>query len=247
MHFVIYAKLHLLAACVLDSLNTDSSVTMHDRLVMYDSLRCSFFNIKKPPKQPKCPVCSESATVDDGEFKIRSLQDSYRVSQAARGPTSCPLKPSKKKNGGGDGNDDTDNDVPTPYSLPPIPDFLSISCSDYHNQVRKAGVDHVLLDVRSKEQFELCHLKGSINIPLANLSKELPHVQKLSNGVKPVYCICRRGIFSTTATLMLHEKTAKSNDKTDETADNLLIHSVHNITGGLQSWRQEVDTMFPKY
>ena len=222
-------------------------MTMHDRLVMYDSLRCSFFNIKKPPKQPKCPVCSECDGKDDGGIKIRSLQDSYRVSQAARGPTSCPLKPSKKKSGGGEGNDDTQDFVPTLHGLPPIPDFLSISCSDYHNQVRKAGVDHILLDVRSKEQFELCHLKGAINIPLANLSKELHHVQELSNGVKPVYCICRRGIFSTTATLMLHEKAAENNSVSDEADVRHLIRSVQNITGGLQSWRQEVDTMFPKY
>ena len=237
---------------------------MHDRLVMYDSLRCSFYNIKKPPKQPKCPVCSgnthdadKNGHEEQNHLKIRSMRDSYKVSQAARGPSSCPLKPAIQSSETEDDNETADDatangTLSSLHSLPPIPDFLSISCSEYHDQIQKTGKDHVLLDVRSKEQFELCHLDGAVNIPLADLATELQRVQELSNkGCKPVFCICRRGIFSTTATLMLHDKMGERSDNsnTDHSSSDkrLAKHSVFNITGGLQSWRNEVDTMFPKY
>jgi rhodanese-related sulfurtransferase len=212
---------------------------MHDRLVMYDALRCSFLSIKKPPKQPKCPVCS------DGSFAtIHSMEDSYNLSQSARGPTNCPLKQKREE---------VDNQEESALSkipiLPTIPDFLAISCLEYNTQIRQAGHDHVLLDVRAKEQFDMCSLKGAVNIPLGDLSHQLQRIKELSNGIKPVYCICRRGIFSTTATLLLQQKLVTTGQS--ELGDNITaqrgIPAVYNIVGGLESWRDQVDPMFPKY
>jgi adenylyltransferase and sulfurtransferase len=212
---------------------------MHDRLVMYDSLRCSFLSIKKPPKQPKCPVCSE------GSFAtIHSMEDSYNLSQSARGPTNCPLKQKREEV-----NDAEESSLSKIPKSPTIPDFLAISCMEYDTQIRKAGGDHVLLDVRAKEQFDLCSLKGAVNIPLADLSNQLQRVKELSNGTKPVYCICRRGIFSTTATLLLQQTVVATGPS--ELGDNNTaqpgLPAVYNIVGGLESWRDQVDPMFPKY
>jgi adenylyltransferase/sulfurtransferase len=36
---------------------------MHDRLMMYDSLHCSFINVKKPPARHNCAVCSSDSTI----------------------------------------------------------------------------------------------------------------------------------------------------------------------------------------
>lgn len=178
---------------------------MHDKLTMYDSLACSFLRIKKPPKQPKCPVCGPNAT-------IKSMEDYHEVSQAMRGP-SCGV-----------------------LVKPEVSPALQISCVDYKT-VRDNGEPHILLDVRVKEQYDLCSLKGAVNLPLAHLEQNLSLIGELSGGNKTIYCLCRRGIASVQATKVL-EKAMK---------DHPQIHSVKNIEGGLDSWRTKVDKKFPKY
>ena len=186
---------------------------MHDRLLMYDSLQCSFLNIKKPPKSLKCSVCGEKPN-------ILTMKDSWSVSQPARGPT-CVVEDAK---------------CPSLVIQPSLPAHLNISCADYAS-IRDKGEPHILLDVRVRRQFDMCSLQGAINIPLANLPGELELVAELSNGVKPVYCLCRRGIASTEATRILSEAT-KSHPN---------ICSPKNIKGGLTAWSDKVDPFFPKY
>lgn len=189
--------------------------SMKDRLLMYDSLRCSFINIKKPPKSPKCTICGEEPT-------ILSMNDSWDVSQNCRGPNVVTVT-----NGGS---------APSLTVQPTLPEDLSISCTDY-KRLRDNGEPHVLLDVRVPRQFEMCSLEGATNIPLANLTEDLDRVAQLSNGTKPVYCLCRRGIFSVEATRVLSEAAESHPD----------ICSPKNIRGGLQAWSEEVDISFPKY
>jgi adenylyltransferase/sulfurtransferase len=186
---------------------------MHDRLVMYDSLRCSFMSIKKPPKQSKCPVCSLNPS-------IRSMDDSRELSLSARGP-SCSLDGGKSVSF---------------FEPPAIAEDLEVSCLEY-NRVRTEDIPHVLLDLRVKEQFDLCSLDGAVNIPLEKLEDQLERVEELSNGTKPVFCLCRRGLFSVLATHILN----------DAIATRPRIHSAKNIEGGLTAWQIDVDPMFPKY
>ncbi|KAL7522815.1 hypothetical protein ACHAWX_007537 [Stephanocyclus meneghinianus] len=91
---------------------------MHDRLLMYDSLPCSFINIKKPPPKQNCAICSPQAT-------IKSIHDSEQSLQYARGPTVCTM--------------------PIHNSI--LSQDQRISCIDYH-KLRKTGLPHILLDVR---------------------------------------------------------------------------------------------------
>jgi rhodanese-related sulfurtransferase len=181
--------------------------TMHSRLLMYDALECSFLTVKKPSKRPDCPVCGTQPS-------IRSMQQSRENLVAARGPTTSA----------------------TQVCNSPLPEDCNVSCKDYH-QLREQGFPHVLVDVRVKQQFEMCHLDGAINIPLANLPDELDRIQALSNNGKPIYCICRRGVASTQAAQILLEARAS----------HAHIHSVRNITGGLTAWHDQVDGSFPKY
>jgi rhodanese-related sulfurtransferase len=179
---------------------------------MYDSLGCSFLRIKKPPKQPKCPVCGPEPT-------IRSMEDSDNASSNARGP-SCPI---------------SDNFGPF-NKAEDLPSTLVVTCKEY-NEVREQKQPHILLDVRVEEQFALCSLEGAVNIPLNNLSENLDRVEDLSDGVYPIYCICRRGIASSAATKILSE-VVQSHPR---------IHSVKDVRGGLDVWRRRVDSTFPKY
>jgi adenylyltransferase/sulfurtransferase len=189
--------------------------TMHDRLLMYDSLQCSFMSVKKPKKQPQCPVCGPDAT-------IRSMEDSRNSLQAARGPTGLVDN---------DGEKDISLNVP-----PPLPDEMMVTCPEY-SKVRNEEVSHVLLDVRVTNQYDMCALDGAVNIPLARLQDELDEIERLSDGKRPVYCICRRGIASVEAANILYTAQTK----------HPRIHSVRNIAGGLTAWHEEVDESFPKY
>ena len=187
---------------------------MHNRLLMYDSLQSSFLSVKKPLKQPTCPVCSSD------EAAIRSMEDSWTDLNATRGPLSLV-------------EGDRRLSVQVPASPSPR---MSISCQEY-NELASSGLPHVLLDVRVREQFEMCRLDGAVNIPLRELEAKLERVEELSAGQKPVYCICRRGIFSADATRVLARVSE----------ERPLIYSVKNITGGLLAWTEEVDPSFPKY
>lgn len=180
---------------------------------MYDSLSCSFLRIKKPPKQASCQVCGSRAT-------IKNMDDSHEKTLGARGPSCQMNRMSDSKSDASDGE----------KSLP------AISCSEYA-KLRKSGTPHVLLDVRAREQFDLCTLSGATNIPLEILRDNLGDVERLSKGTKPVYCLCRRGIASVAATKILN----------DAAADHPNIHSATDISGGLDSWRRDVDHQFPKY
>jgi adenylyltransferase/sulfurtransferase len=188
--------------------------TMHDRLLMYDSLQCSFLSVKKPRKQTKCPVCGPEAT-------IKSMEDSRNSLQAARGPTGVV-----------DNGKHISLNVP-----PPLPDELIVTCREY-SKVRNEVEPHFLLDVRVKKQYDMCALDGAVNIPLARLQDELDEIERLSDGTRPVYCICRRGIFSVEAAKILLTAAETTHPR---------IHSVRNIAGGLTAWHEEVDDSFPKY
>jgi adenylyltransferase/sulfurtransferase len=193
---------------------TGVGATMHNRLLMYDALQCSFFSVKKPAKSPKCPVCGPQAT-------IRTMQDSSANLRDARGPTGVV--------------DDGKIVIPQ-QSATSLPDGVEISCAEYA-QIRMQGLAHVLLDVRVTKQYEMCALDGAVNIPLARIPEELARIEELSDGTKPVYCVCRRGIASKEAARIL----------LDATKESPRIHSIYHIEGGLTAWHNQVDSSFPKY
>lgn len=191
---------------------------MHNRLLMYDSLRTSFMSIKKPPASAKCSVCGPNAT-------IRSMQDSYESSSITRGPAGTSSSSAK------------------PGLQPQHCDeesYKEISCMEYQ-RIRESGAQHVLLDVRVPRQYEMCSLDGSINLPLEQLLDEenLNTIEGKSNGELPIYCLCRRGVFSVAATKRMDEVIAEGRRKG--------IHSVYNVKGGLTAWSKEVDDSFPQY
>ena len=119
-----------------------------------------------------------------------------------------------------------------------LPSVLDVTCHDY-KCTRERNVPHVLLDVRSEKQFDMCALPGAINIPLARISDELDRIERLaSGGTNAIYCICRRGVASAEAARLLAGEIENSQRN---------IQSVRNVAGGLNAWRRDVDPSFPKY
>ena len=80
----------------------------------------------------------------------------------------------------------------------------------------------ILLDVRTKEEYDTGHIKGSILIPVDNLKEEAPKSLRDTNAVIFVYC--RSGNRSVTAADILV---------------NLGYKKVYNL-GGIINWPYEV-------
>ncbi len=130
-----------------------------------------------------------------------------------------------------------------------LDDDQRISATEYSNIRVHKSKEHLLIDVREKVQFDICHIQGSINIPFSDVisaAEESGHskvptalLKAMEQNGEPLskttmYCICRFGNDSQLA--------AKEIQKWGF-ADVLL----GDIKGGLHAWRTEVDPTFPEY
>lgn len=104
---------------------------------------------------------------------------------------------------------------------------------EYANMI-KNGTDHILIDVRDKNQFCICSLPNAHNIPLNELTPD--HVNNLcENESIPVIIMCRRGNASQKAVLKL-----KGYPSMNE-------RYIKDIKGGMEEWKKQVDSNFPIY
>ena len=135
-------------------------------------------------------------------------------------------------------------------SSPEAPANISrVSANEYLEVRETAESPHILVDVREKVQFDICHLKGSINLPYSEISRDpeasldkLKHATNdnpdMINGM-PLYFICRFGNDSQLAAKTFKGLTRfQSKDSYDLKGD---------ISGGLRAWRESVDPGFPEY
>ena len=172
------------------------------------------------------------------------MEDSAKDLQATRGPSSCEF------------------DQPSSA----LEDQYQVTCAEYaalrrtqlssssSKEASSSSMMVLLLDVRVKEQYDLCSLEEAINIPLETLSKNLDQVEQLSEGwTKPIYCLCRRGIASVEATKLLNDHVRKSvvlaKQQPPKRSNNstVTVPIAKNIRGGLDAWRKQVDKTFPQY
>lgn len=58
----------------------------------------------------------------------------------------------------------------------------------------------ILLDVRTKNEFDAGHIKGARHIPLASLKTRIEELKKIN---KPIITLCRSGARSSVAKTML--------------------------------------------
>lgn len=109
---------------------------------------------------------------------------------------------------------------------------------------------HILIDVREKVHFDLCHLENSYNIPFSGimasshspeaaqrLEQSLTDVTQKCSPEAPVCIVCRLGNDSQIAVRKFKEL------KIDRDGTRF----VGDIKGGLRAWREQVDQDFPEY
>ncbi|OAD54590.1 Adenylyltransferase and sulfurtransferase MOCS3 [Eufriesea mexicana] len=60
-----------------------------------------------------------------------------------------------------------------------------ISVEEYNRTLKLSTETHILIDVRSIEEFEICHLKNSINIPLNDINKN-ENITLIKNKIQEI-------------------------------------------------------------
>ncbi|KAI0077262.1 hypothetical protein K474DRAFT_1684375 [Panus rudis PR-1116 ss-1] len=92
----------------------------------------------------------------------------------------------------------------------------------------------LVIDVRPPVEFGICHLPGSINIPLAELVADPTRVTETGWTVDTaLYVVCRLGNDSQLAVDALTNAGTRG--------------EVRDVIGGLRAWSKEVDDAFPVY
>jgi phage shock protein E len=76
-----------------------------------------------------------------------------------------------------------------------------ISPADYVSQYQNNNAPHLLLDVRTPEEYADGHIAGAVNIPLAELGNQLSQVPRDI----PVIVYCRTGVRAAQAATLLRD------------------------------------------
>jgi rhodanese-related sulfurtransferase len=90
------------------------------------------------------------------------------------------------------------------------------------------GQQICLLDVRSKAEVDICHIDGSLLIPLSELNENVHRIPQN----RPIVTICHHGVRSKHAAIILMSAGVKD---------------VHNLTGGIAAWAESVDPSMATY
>ena len=86
----------------------------------------------------------------------------------------------------------------------------------------------LLLDVREKWEYELCHIDGSTLIAMNTIPAR---IQELDEDAE-IVCICHHGARSMSVAAFLERNG---------------FGKVTNLTGGVHAWAVQVDSAMPKY
>ncbi|SFQ19789.1 rhodanese-like domain-containing protein [Hymenobacter arizonensis] len=105
---------------------------------------------------------------------------------------------------------------------------LEISAEELHHRLQ-AGDDLQLVDVRQPEEFDYCHLPGSMLLPLDEVPRRADEIR--ADG--PVVLICHHGVRSAQALGYLRHRLGRTN--------------LLNLRGGVAAWAAQVDPAFPRY
>ena len=90
------------------------------------------------------------------------------------------------------------------------------------------GKSYVLLDVREREELEICRIEGSLHIPMGEIPARLDELDPDS----PIVCICHHGLRSASVAGFLVSRD---------------FESVFNLTGGVERWASDVDPSMERY
>lgn len=86
----------------------------------------------------------------------------------------------------------------------------------------------LLLDVREEWEYRLCHLEGSLHIPMARIPERIASLDPERETV----LICHHGVRSQRVALYLEQRG---------------FMNLVNLEGGIDAWAVAVDPAMPRY
>lgn len=98
----------------------------------------------------------------------------------------------------------------------------SITVQQLHDRMRKQE-DIFILDVRNLNEYETCRIEGSVLIPMSNIPTNVKHIPK----DKAVVVYCHHGFRSASVIEYLTQNHGFVN--------------LQNLTGGINTWANEID------
>ena len=104
-------------------------------------------------------------------------------------------------------------------------------------EVRRQGLEHLVVDVRLEVEQEMCRLEGSVALPLAALQAGGQQVRELlqpQGKNVDLFLICRRGNDSQEGVRAVRRLLGEE-------------VRVRDVVGGLHAWAGSVDRNFPLY
>ena len=104
--------------------------------------------------------------------------------------------------------------------------MLSMSATQLATHLQIAAP--LLLDVREPWEFDICHIDGSINMPMAQVPQRLDELQ----AEDKIIVICHHGIRSQQVIWFLQQQA---------------LENLVNLDGGVDAWARTVDTDMPGY
>jgi len=99
--------------------------------------------------------------------------------------------------------------------------FETINVDDFNNTLENGSDSHVLVDVRTPEEYNTEHLKGAININVKDSLTFLPKAKELLPKDKTIMVYCRSGHRSAMAAGKLAAEGYK----------------IINLKGGITAWK----------
>ena len=103
-----------------------------------------------------------------------------------------------------------------------------ITAIELNQRLKNGEIPPLLLDVREPNEFNYCHIAGSVNMPMANVFANLSELDPQQETV----VICHHGMRSA------------------QIANFLLgngFSNISNLTGGVAAWAGQVDPAMPTY
>ncbi|KAF9873830.1 ThiF family protein [Colletotrichum karsti] len=121
-----------------------------------------------------------------------------------------------------------------------------VTATEYERISREKSSKHLLLDVRERENFDICSIDGAISLPISTFMKQTqaskggsqPQPEWIPSDFPadaPIYLVCRVGNDSQLAAKRL--KDLALNDGGNR--------FIGDIKGGMKAWKDEIDPTLP--
>jgi len=107
---------------------------------------------------------------------------------------------------------------------------LEITPRDAKTALADQARGAVLVDCRTREEWDCSHVEGSELIPLQEIGQRLDEVEDL--GGKEILVMCHHGVRSMKATLLLKQAG---------------FENVRSVAGGIDLWSRAVDAGVKRY